>query len=111
MTPDQTTAGRASVPPVDEAARPPARRGGAGARGDHALAELVSRVVERGVVISGDLVVSVAGVDLLYLGLDVLLAATDRLERPPRSGGADEIPGRRRSPGEDPSPPTAGRDG
>lgn len=56
--------------------RPPTRHGGT----ETALAELVSRVVERGVVITGDLVVSVAGVDLLYVGLDVLLSATDRLE-------------------------------
>jgi len=45
-----------------------------------ALAELVSRVVERGVVLSGDLVVSVGGVDLLYVGLDVLLATMDQVE-------------------------------
>jgi len=62
----------------------------------YALAELVSRVVERGAVITGDLVVSVAGVDLLYVALDVVLAATDRLEegrrRPvaePRDGPDD----------------------
>lgn len=45
-----------------------------------ALAELVSRVVERGVVLSGDLVVSVGGVDLLYVGLDVLLATMDQVD-------------------------------
>jgi gas vesicle structural protein len=45
-----------------------------------ALAELVSRVVERGVVLSGDLVVSVGGVDLLYVGLDVLLTTMDQVE-------------------------------
>jgi hypothetical protein len=55
-----------------------------------ALAELVSRVVERGVVLSGDLVVSVGGVDLLYLGLDVLLTTMDRVEgREPEARGGE----------------------
>lgn len=74
-------------------ARPEGRSRAVAVRGgsEVALAELISRVVERGVVITGDLVVSVAGVDLLYLGLDVLLSATDRLEareEPGEEGGA-----------------------
>lgn len=78
-----------TVGPPDAARRSPRR-----ADRDVALAELVSRVLERGVVVTGEVVVSVAGVDLLYLGLDVLLAATDRLEgrgRPagPNGDGAD----------------------
>lgn len=44
------------------------------------LSELVSRVVERGVVISGDLVLTVAGVDLVYVGLDVVLSSVETLE-------------------------------
>lgn len=48
-----------------------------------ALAELVSRVVERGAVVTGDLVVSVADVDLLYVSLDVLLTTADRIDGEP----------------------------
>lgn len=59
----------------------------------HELAELVSRVVERGVVLTGDLVVSVADVDLLYVGLDVLLASMDRVDgRGPKLLPGDEEP-------------------
>ncbi len=35
------------------------------------LVELVSRVLDRGVVVSGNVVISVAGVDLVYLGLEL----------------------------------------
>lgn len=44
-----------------------------------ALVELVNRVVDRGVVVSGEVLISVADVDLLYLGLRLLLASPDRL--------------------------------
>lgn len=37
--------------------------------------ELLDRVANKGVVISGDLVISVADVDLLYLGLRLLLTS------------------------------------
>lgn len=45
-----------------------------------ALVELVNRVVDRGVVLSGDITISVADVDLLYLGLRVLLCSPDRMD-------------------------------
>ena len=48
------------------------------------LAELVSRVVDKGAVISGDVVISVAGVDLLYLGLKLLLSSVETMRE--RSG-------------------------
>jgi len=41
------------------------------------LLELLDRVVNKGVVISGDLVISVADVDLIYLGLRVLLTSVE----------------------------------
>ncbi len=43
------------------------------------LLELVDRLLNRGVVIWGDLVISVAGIDLVYLRLQVLLAAVETL--------------------------------
>ncbi|MFH1891837.1 MAG: gas vesicle protein [Candidatus Zixiibacteriota bacterium] len=45
------------------------------------LLEVLDRVLNKGVVISGDLVISVAGVDLVYLGLKVLLSSVETMER------------------------------
>jgi len=45
------------------------------------LVELVDRVLNKGVVLSGDVVLSVAGIDLVYVGLRVLLASVGTLER------------------------------
>jgi hypothetical protein len=43
------------------------------------LLELTDRLLNRGVVIAGEAVISVAGVDLIYLGLNVVLAAVETL--------------------------------
>ena len=45
------------------------------------LVELVDRVLNKGVVLSGDLTLAVADVDLVYVGLRVLLASVGALER------------------------------
>jgi len=45
------------------------------------LLDLVDRVLNRGVVVSGDITLSVAGVDLVYVGLRVLLASAATLDR------------------------------
>jgi hypothetical protein len=44
------------------------------------LLELVDRVLNRGVVLSGDITLSVADVDLVYVGLRVLLSSVATLE-------------------------------
>ncbi|HET8560975.1 MAG TPA: gas vesicle protein GvpJ [Marmoricola sp.] len=41
---------------------------------DIALVDLVDRLIGGGVVIGGDIVLSLAGVDLVYLGLRAVLA-------------------------------------
>lgn len=41
------------------------------------LCEALDRVFNKGVVLQGDIVISVANVDLLYLGLRVLLASVE----------------------------------
>ena len=46
-----------------------------------ALSELLDRVLNKGVVLWGDATISVAGVDLIYVGLKVLLASVDTAER------------------------------
>ena len=45
------------------------------------LLELVDRVLNKGVVVTGDITLSVAGVDLVYVGLRVLLASAGTLDR------------------------------
>ena len=45
------------------------------------LIELLDRVLNQGVVIAGDVTLSVAGVDLVYVGLRVLVASVGTLER------------------------------
>lgn len=42
------------------------------------LLDLVDRVVDHGVVLSGDITISVADVDLIYLGLRALLTSVER---------------------------------
>ena len=41
------------------------------------LVELVNRVLDRGAVITGEVTISVAGIDLVYLGLQLVIAATE----------------------------------
>ena len=43
------------------------------------MLDLLDRVIDHGVVLAGDVTISVAGVDLVYLGLRVLLAPVERL--------------------------------
>lgn len=43
--------------------------------------EVLDRVLDKGVVVSGDIVISVADVDLVYLGLKVLLSSVETMER------------------------------
>jgi gas vesicle structural protein len=45
------------------------------------LVELVDRVLNKGVTLTGDITLSVAGVDLVYVGLRLLLASVGTLER------------------------------
>ncbi|MGQ0814621.1 MAG: gas vesicle protein [Gemmatimonadota bacterium] len=50
------------------------------------LAELVNRVLDRGAIITGEVTISVAGIDLIYLGLQLVIAATETAKLPPRPG-------------------------
>jgi hypothetical protein len=43
------------------------------------LVELVNRVLDKGALISGDVVISVAGVDLVYLGLRLLVSGSESM--------------------------------
>lgn len=54
------------------------------------LVELVDRVLDRGVVLRGDVTISVAGVDLVYLELRLLLSGMEALSRRALRGGEEE---------------------
>lgn len=43
------------------------------------LAEVLDRVLEKGVVIQGDLVISIADIDLVYIGLRAVISTVDKL--------------------------------
>jgi hypothetical protein len=45
------------------------------------LVELVDRVLNKGVVLSGDITLSVAGIDLVYVGLRLFLASASTFDR------------------------------
>ena len=45
------------------------------------LLETLDHLLDRGVVIAGEATISIGGVDLLYLGLNVVLANIDTLMR------------------------------
>lgn len=68
---------------------------GVGPDDEHSLVDLVNRLLDKGVVITGDVVLSVAGVELVYLGLTAVLTSVStarevtnrRLERELPGGG------------------------
>ena len=47
---------------------------------DASLLDLVDNVLTKGVVIDGELVLGLAGVDLIYLRLGAILCAADRIK-------------------------------
>jgi hypothetical protein len=45
------------------------------------LLETIDHLLDRGVVIAGEAIISIGDVDLLYLGLNVVLANVDAVQR------------------------------
>ncbi|HEX7957690.1 MAG TPA: gas vesicle protein, partial [Pyrinomonadaceae bacterium] len=45
------------------------------------LLETLDHVIDHGLVIAGEVTISVAGVDLVFLGLNVLLGSVETVER------------------------------
>lgn len=59
------------------------------------LAEVLDRVLHKGAVVVGELTISVADIDLLYLGVNLILTSVDTIEREFEKSYAktlDEIP-------------------
>jgi gas vesicle structural protein len=44
------------------------------------LLDLVDRAVDHGVILTGDITIAVADIDLIYVGLQVLLASVERVQ-------------------------------
>ena len=53
------------------------------------LLDLLDRMLDKGVVLTGDITISVANVDLIYVGLKVLLTSVEKMEQ--IRGGADRL--------------------
>jgi len=60
---------------------------------DVTLLEILDRVLDKGAVVSGDIVISIADVDLIYVGLKVLLSSVETMEHmrgAPLAGAEEE---------------------
>jgi len=58
------------------------------------LLEVLDRALNKGVVISGDIVISLAEVDLIYVGLKLLVSSVETMERlrgAPMSGANEKV--------------------
>ena len=47
---------------------------------EFALGDLLNRVLDRGMVISGQVIISIADIDLVYLDLHVLISAVESIQ-------------------------------
>jgi hypothetical protein len=60
---------------------------------DVTLLEILDRALDKGVIVSGDIVISIADVDLIYIGLKVMLSSVETMERlrgAPMAGAMEE---------------------
>jgi hypothetical protein len=48
---------------------------------DFTLLEMLDRVLNKGVIIAGDVVISVADIDLVYLGVKLMLSSVETMEK------------------------------
>ncbi|MGQ0714992.1 MAG: gas vesicle protein [Gemmatimonadaceae bacterium] len=55
------------------------------------LSDLLSHVLDKGVVITGDVIISVAGIDLIAVSLSVLITALETVERK-RATASGQLP-------------------
>ncbi|GAB6098312.1 hypothetical protein JCM16358_01910 [Halanaerocella petrolearia] len=50
------------------------------------LLDLLDRLLNKGIVLTGDLVISVADVDLLYVGVRLIITSVENLDNAKRAG-------------------------
>lgn len=48
---------------------------------DITILEVLDRVLNKGVVLTGDIVISVADIDLIYVGVRLLLSSVETMEK------------------------------
>ena len=48
---------------------------------DITILEIIDRVLNKGVVLTGDIVISVADIDLVYLGVKLLLSSVETMQK------------------------------
>jgi gas vesicle structural protein len=48
---------------------------------DITILEVLDRVLNKGVILTGDIVISVADVDLIYLGVKLMLSSVETMEK------------------------------
>jgi len=48
---------------------------------DITILELLDRVLNKGVILAGDLVISVADIDLVYVGVKLMLSSVETMEQ------------------------------
>lgn len=48
---------------------------------DITILELLDRVLTKGVILTGDIVISVADIDLVYLGVKLMLCSVETMEQ------------------------------
>ena len=71
-----------SPPSRARPARPSAQRRSAPSRQKRvSLCETLDRVINKGVVIAGDVLISVADIDLVYLGLNVVVTSVETMRK------------------------------
>ena len=57
-----------------------------------ALLDLLDRILDKGVILGGDITISVADVDLIYVGLKVLLSSVETVEQMRKVAAACSLP-------------------
>jgi hypothetical protein len=58
-------------------------------RRDISLAETLNRVLNKGVVITGDITISIADIDLLYLGLNLMVSSIETMRQSESKSAGD----------------------
>lgn len=48
---------------------------------DFTILELLDRVLNKGVILTGDIVISVADIDLVYVGVKLMLSSVETMEQ------------------------------
>lgn len=48
---------------------------------DFTILEMLDRVLNKGVILSGDIVISVADIDLVYLGVKLMLSSVETMDQ------------------------------